>query len=126
MVSFVPLVSAVKTDRKALVPVSVQAYFVGGASRQDLHDGAAVLSITDAATGLEIVYWCEALFHGAKIVGWRLRKFATGEVYDVTRALDSCTCADATYQPDRPGGCRHQVALRIALPTVVPDAQTAE
>lgn len=24
----------------------------------------------------------------------------------------SCSCEDATYRPDRPGGCRHVVALR--------------
>jgi len=126
MVSVPSCPLAVKSDHKPLAAVSVQAYFVGGASRADIIHGAAVLSITDAATGREMAYWCEALLSGAKIVGWRLRKFATSEVYDVTRALDSCTCADATYQPDRPGGCRHQVALRIALPTVVPDAQTAE
>jgi len=59
------------------------------------------------------------LFLDEKVVGFRLRKFATGEVYDVPRALGSCTCADDTYRPDRSGGCRHQQALRQALPTVV-------
>jgi hypothetical protein len=108
-------------QRKPLEPVSVSAHFVGGATRQDVLDGAAVLSITDKGTTDEQAYWCEALFQakedGGKCVGFRLRKFNSAEVYDLPRALDSCTCADATYRPERPGGCRHQHALQQALPT---------
>ena len=108
-----------RRQRKPLTPVSVTAHFVGVASRQDVLDGAAVVSITDAGTTDEQAYWCEALvLDGEKCVGFRLRKFGSAEVYDVPRALDSCTCADATYRPERPGGCRHQQALRQALPTV--------
>src|SRR5581483_11499362 len=103
-------------------PMSVTAYLVGGASREDVLHGAAVISITDNITGDEQAYWLEALFQhptdGGKCVGFRLRKFGSAEVYDVPRALDSCTCADATFRPDRPLGCRHQVALRMALVTV--------
>ena len=118
-----------RRQRKPLTPVNVSAYFVGGATREDVLNGSAVLSITDNGKEEEKPYWLEALYldtdGGAKCVGFRLRKFGSAEVYDVPRSLDSCTCADATYSPDRPGGCRHQVALRQALPTVAKDATPA-
>jgi hypothetical protein len=41
----------------------------------------------------------------------------TGDVYELPGSLDFCTCGDATYRP-RPGGCKHQQALRQALPTL--------
>jgi hypothetical protein len=111
--------------RKSLAPVQVLAHFVGGATRSDVIEGAAVLSLTDLSTGAETPYWCEALFQspadGGKCVGFRLKKFNSSEVYDVPRTLDACTCADASYRPERPGGCKHQAALRQALPTVTRD-----
>jgi hypothetical protein len=120
--SIVPTLSAAANRRKQLAPVNVTAHFVGGATRADLLQGAAVLSITDTGTQDEKAYWCESLFlDGQKLVGFRLRPFASAEVYDVPLALDTCTCADATYRPERPGGCRHQQALRQSLPTVVKD-----
>ncbi|HKI36884.1 MAG TPA: hypothetical protein VKA46_33840 [Gemmataceae bacterium] len=111
---------APRRQRSPLQPVNVRARFVGGATRQDVIDGAAVLSITsgDATDQDESAYWVEGLFLGDKCLGFRLRKFGSEEVYDVPRALDSCTCADATYRPERPGGCKHQVSLRQTLPTV--------
>lgn len=106
--------------RKPLSPVHVAARFVGGATLQDILDGAAVLSIAtgDETDRDESAYWCLALFQGEKCVGFRLTKFGTGEVYDIPRSLDCCDCPDATYRPERPGGCKHQQALRVALPTV--------
>ena len=109
-------------QRKPLAPVNVSAKFIGGATRDDVLHGSAVLSIADSGTTEEQAYWLEALYLDEKCVGFRLRKFGSAEVYDVPRSLDTCTCADATYRPDRPGGCRHQVALRQALPTVAKDA----
>ncbi len=105
-------------QRKPLTAVNVRAYFVGGASRQDVLNGAAVLSITDLDRGDEAPYWVEALYDGDRCTGFRLRKFGGEETHDVSRDLLTCTCGDATYRPDRPGGCRHQQALRQALPTV--------
>ena len=111
----------VKSDRrKPLLPVQVTAYFVGGATRQDVIDNAAVLvhhwSVT--ATGDEKAYWTQAMFDGERCLGFRLTAFASGEMYDLPRDLSGCDCPDQTYKSERPGGCRHMAALRQALPTV--------
>jgi hypothetical protein len=97
---------------KQLLPARVQARFVGGATRQDLLNGAAVLSITDLATGEEAVY------DGARLACFRLRKFGSAEQYDLPSCLTACDCPDGVFRAHRPGGCRHQQALRQALPTV--------
>jgi len=116
--------TAPRKQRKPLVAVNIKASIVGGATRQDVIDGSAVLSITDQGSTDEKAYWLEALWSedGSRCVGFRLRPFASAEVYDVPRSLDTCTCADATYSPERPGGCRHQQALRQALPTIAKDS----
>lgn len=52
------------------------------------------------------------------LTGYRLRKVSTGDVHDVdcTPAWGwQCDCGDATFRPERPGGCRHVAALREAL-----------
>ena len=107
-------------QRKPLEAVQVTARFVGGATRQDVLDGSAVLSILsgDETDRDENAYWCLALYDGDRCTGFRLAKFRTGERYDLPRDLSSCDCADHTYRPERPGGCRHMAALRQALPTV--------
>jgi hypothetical protein len=109
-----------RRERKPAEPVQVRARFVGGASRQEVIDGSAVLSIVsgDATDTDETPYWCQAIYDGGRCVGFRLTKFATGEVYDLPRDLSGCDCPDRTYRPERPGGCRHMAALRQALPTV--------
>jgi hypothetical protein len=99
-------------------PVAVRGTFAGGAARQDLLDGSAVLSVTDLGTGAEQAYWCEAAFRGETCVGVRLWKFGGGRRYEVPGDLSACTCADRTHRPERPGGCRHMAALRQALPAV--------
>jgi hypothetical protein len=98
--------------------VRVTGLFVGGATRQDLMDNAAVLAINDDTTGLEQAYWCEAVFNGPVLTAFRLRKFGGYEQYDLPADLTACDCADGVYRWNRPGGCRHQQALRQALPTV--------
>jgi hypothetical protein len=53
----------------------------------------------------------------AVVTGFRVTK-ATGEVYDLDPSRPwglQCDCPDATYRPNRPGGCKHAVALRQAL-----------
>lgn len=105
-------------QRKPLSPVNVRARFVGGATRQDVLDGAAVLSITDLTTREEAAYWLEAVYDGERCVAFRLRKFGGEEQYDLPRDLSSCDCPDGIYRAERPGGCRHMAALRQALPTV--------
>jgi hypothetical protein len=108
----------VRQERKPLLPVQVRAYFVGGAARQDLLDGAAVLSITDLSTGEEQAYWAEAVYDGSRLACFRLRKFGGSEQYDLPPNLAACDCPDAVFRSGRPGGCRHQQALRQALPAV--------
>jgi hypothetical protein len=34
------------------------------------------------------------------------------EHYDLPKTLNSCDCPDAIYRSERPGGCKHQAALR--------------
>ena len=76
----------------------------------------AILEIADDAN--ETAYWCGARAEHGVITSLYLQKFGTGEKYDLPATLDSCDCADATYRPERPDGCRHQVALRQALVNV--------
>lgn len=42
-----------------------------------------------------------------------------GATYDIDLAAKypSCDCPDGIYRPHRPGGCKHLVAIREALPT---------
>jgi hypothetical protein len=113
-----------RRQRKPLLPMQVQARFVGGAARQDILDGSAVLAIVsgDPTDSDETAYWLIALYDGDRCTGFRLTKFGTGEPYDVPRSLDACSCPDGTYRSERPGGCKHQQALRQALPTVANNA----
>lgn len=51
---------------------------------------------------------------GALVRGWRLTQ-SDGTVYDLDAASWSCDCPDATYRPEREGGCKHASNLRAAL-----------
>lgn len=104
-------------ERKPLAPVSVAAKFISGADRQSVLDGCAVLSIT-GEDGAETPYWCKAHMDGERCLGFRLTKLGTKDFYDLPRDLSGCDCADSIYRNDRPGGCKHQAALRQALPTL--------
>jgi hypothetical protein len=57
------------------------------------------------------------LYDGQVRVGYRLLK-ADGTMYDLPADLSGCDCPDATYHPERPGGCKHGAALRAALATL--------
>jgi hypothetical protein len=105
-------------QRQPLKPVHVSGRFVGGANRQDVIDGSAVLAVTDMDTGEEKPYWLQALYAEGRCVGFSLREFGSEEEHVLPRELTSCSCGDATYRPGRPGGCRHRAALRQALPAV--------
>jgi hypothetical protein len=51
------------------------------------------------------------------LVGYRLLK-ANATMYDVGTTAPhgwTCDCPDATFHPERPGGCKHVSALRAAL-----------
>ena len=71
------------------------------------HEGG-VLQINGTA------YEVLPLYDGEALVGHRLLK-ADGSMYDVDAATWRCDCPDATFCPERPGGCKHSVALRAAL-----------
>jgi hypothetical protein len=63
-------------QREPLLPVSVPTHSVGGASRADLRDNAAVLSVTDRMTGDEAASWREAVYDGDRLTCFRPGKFA--------------------------------------------------
>jgi hypothetical protein len=50
---------------------------------------------------------------GFRLTGYDERHQAV-TVYDIPSDLSSCDCPDATYNPERPGGCKHRKAL-VAL-----------
>jgi hypothetical protein len=84
----------------------------------DLLAGHAVISISTGAesdSNTTVSRLQAFTDHAGKITCFRLTKFGTGEVYDLDAALESCTCADATYREERPGVCRHRRGLREAL-----------
>ena len=86
----------------------------------DLFDGCAVLEIEDDKDLTS--YWCQATTDGqGHITCLHLQRFGTGARYELPAALDSCSCPDGIYCSERPGGCRHMVALRQALVNAVRD-----
>lgn len=107
---------------KPLLPVQVEGQFIDG-QPASLRDGVAVLEIRepDAIT----LYWTQLLTVDGHGVGCRLTKFLAHcdgnepNVYDVNLIDGTCDCPDGIYRPERPGGCRHLVALRQALPLLV-------
>ena len=108
---------ATKTSRERRPPeaVSVTGRFAEGVTPDQLPHGSAILEIIDAKT--ECFYWVEAVGRNGRVLGVWLQEFGDGTRHYVH--LDGevcCTCEDATYRPDRPGGCRHVVALGQALP----------
>jgi hypothetical protein len=100
---------------KPLSPVQVQGHFIGGATAEDLTRGAAILEIIDAKEMTS--YWCAAVTDRGRIVSFRLRKFVTGDQYDLPADLSACDCPDGVYRSERPLGCRHRVGLRQAIIT---------
>ena len=49
--------------------------------------------------------------------GFRLYRWKGAEIkaIDIDAQTWQCDCEDATYRPNRPGGCKHVRALRAAL-----------
>jgi hypothetical protein len=103
---------------KPLAPVQVTGTLITGIGTglADLFDGVAILEIEDAKELTS--YWRGVAAVNGLITSIHLQKFATGEKYELPATLDDCSCPDATYRP-RPGGCRHQVALRQSLVNAV-------
>ena len=115
---------APRRQRKPLLPVNVQATLTGSADPADLPDelaaGAAILRIVsgDATDSDTRLYWTRILFDHGKPFAVQLIRFGAHEQYAVNLDTETCDCPDATYQPDRPGGCKHVVALRQTLSTI--------
>jgi hypothetical protein len=79
-----------------------------------------VLPIGEVGTGVLAIngrnYTVTVLRGPNGVLGYRLVK-ADGTTYDVCTTEEhwTCDCPDATFQPERPGGCKHVAALRAAL-----------
>jgi hypothetical protein len=108
-----PRVNA-RRQHAPLSPVNVVGRFAEGVTPDQLLQGSAILEVTDPK-GVAL-YWCEAVLDAGRLVGVVLQKFADGDRHHVHLAGEaSCTCEDASYRPDRPGGCRHVNAVKQAL-----------
>jgi hypothetical protein len=104
-------------ERKPLQPVQLLRVECR-AGIEDVILGRAVLVIVsgDATDSDTAGYWLKAdVSHTGHIVSWQLQKFATGERYNLPADCSSCECADHVYREERPGGCRHMVAMRQAV-----------
>ena len=79
-----------------------------------------VLPIGELGTGVLAInghdYIVTVLRGPSGVVGYRMAK-PDGTAYDVCTTEEhwSCDCPDATFHPERPGGCKHIAALRAAL-----------
>jgi hypothetical protein len=106
------------SPKKSLEPVQLLRVTCE-AGLADLIAGHAVLVIcvgdhTDSHT---TVYWLKADVdqHSGKVISFELQQFSTGGRYHLPADLSSCDCPDHIYREERPGGCKHMVALRQAL-----------
>jgi hypothetical protein len=113
---------ATRPPAKPLEPVAVTGRILTGLG-QGLHDlfhGCAILEIE--GDGKLDSYWVTLnVSPDGHIAGVRVQRFATGQRYDLPADLSSCDCPDQLYRSERPGGCKHMVALRQALVNVAKD-----
>jgi hypothetical protein len=102
--------------------VQVKGRILAGSGQvtHDMFHGHAILEI-ESEGRLESYWLTLNVSPDGHIAGLRLQRFATGQRYDLPADLDDCTCGDRNYRPERPGGCRHMVALREALVNVAKD-----
>jgi hypothetical protein len=113
-----------RRQRKPLLPVNITAQLTGGEFNaclpEELARGVAILSIaTGDDTDRDVkLYWTRFLFHNGEAYAVELTRFGTAKKYIITLEDETCNCPDAEYRSERPGGCRHVVALRQALPAV--------
>ena len=79
-----------------------------------------VLPIGEVGTGVLAIngtnYTVTVLNGQTGVLGYRLVK-TDGATCDVCTTEEhwTCDCPDATFHPERPGGCKHVAALRAAL-----------
>ena len=101
--------ATITRSRKPVKPVSGTCSWL---SKPNRHHQGGVLEINGTA------YTVDAIFDDEdRLIGHRLCK-ADGGMYDIDRATGRCDCPDATFRPDRPGGCKHSKALQAALRAV--------
>jgi hypothetical protein len=82
---------------------------------RNAHPGVLVVTTEDARGVANVgTFVVRELRDGGRLTGYRLEK-PDGTAYDLPADLSSCDCPDATQHPERPGGCRHQKAMRAAL-----------
>lgn len=93
-------------NRKPAQPVHGTCRWI---RRPQLPHGIGTLEIN----GVE--YDLEAHTDGGRIVGFRLVK-PDDTAYDLNASGEhfTCDCPDGTYQPNRPGGCKHVRACQVA------------
>jgi hypothetical protein len=98
-----------RTPYKASKPVHGSCWWA--VQPTDSHPGVLVINST--------AYLVNATFCAISgdPLGYQLRK-TDGTVYDLAADLSSCDCPDATYQEERPGGCKHRRALAAALKAI--------
>lgn len=110
-----------------LQPVAVVGRLLTGLGERlpELLEGNAILEI-ESEERLE-PYWCGLIIDPTtgKISGVKLQRFGCGARYELPATLDDCSCPDAIYRSERPGGCKHQEALRQALLSVANGIKTA-
>ena len=79
-----------------------------------------LVAIGEADTGVLAIngtnYTVTVLRGPDGILGYRMVK-AERTAYDIGTSEErwSCDCPDATFHPERPGGCKHVAVLRAAL-----------
>jgi hypothetical protein len=99
--------ATVRTSRQPVKATRPVTGFCRWLTKPNSEHGYGVLSINGTA------YEVMPLFDGEALVGYRLVK-ADGTMYDISTAGpdgSTCDCPDATYHPERPGGCKHIKAL---------------
>ena len=107
----------VSTTRWALKPVEVACEWVEfiGADRNTPDFGLAEINGQRYAVGRGLVgrgldgSYYTLLAVGSEADGPQAR------YYQLPADLSSCDCPDATFRPDRPGGCKHRRALAKLL-----------
>lgn len=103
--------SIVSRKRRAPQAVSPQWAWVVGPFTVVANEPVGVLAIGGTH------YTVEAIGDDDRIDGFRLMK-ESGECYDIDILAPhgwTCDCPDGTYCPERPGGCKHIVAVRQAM-----------
>jgi len=109
-----PATARSRGQRKPLEPVQVRVEHL--AYNHAL--GIGTVDIVSEETAQ--TYLLFANRNEGQLLGMRLVKVSSGEQHDIdmTTSPWRCDCGDATHRPNRPGGCRHVVALRQAAEQV--------